>query len=110
MKAISIKQPYASLISENKKIFEIRSWPIKHRGKILICSTKLPFIKDKLCGYALCVCKIEDCRPMSILDAEKAYVTYKKGFFCWVLKDIKLIKPFKIIGQQGLYDINYPNI
>lgn len=36
MKAISIKQPWASLIAEGVKDIENRSWPTKFRGRVLI--------------------------------------------------------------------------
>lgn len=42
MKAISIKNPFASLIANGKKIYEVRSWTTKHRGGLLICSTQKP--------------------------------------------------------------------
>lgn len=36
MKAITIKQPWATLIALGEKRFETRSWQTKHRGKIAI--------------------------------------------------------------------------
>lgn len=36
MKAVTIIQPYASLIAEGLKEIETRSWPTKYRGLILI--------------------------------------------------------------------------
>jgi len=36
MKAISIKQPWASFIIEGYKNIENRTWPTKFRGRILI--------------------------------------------------------------------------
>ena len=36
MKAITIKQPWASLIAEGYKEYEFRSWNTKYRGDILI--------------------------------------------------------------------------
>ncbi|MBG9730810.1 2-oxoglutarate dehydrogenase E1 [Lysinibacillus sphaericus] len=40
MKAITIKQPWATLISLNEKKLETRSWLTKHRGKIAIHAGK----------------------------------------------------------------------
>jgi len=40
MKALSIWQPLASLIVLGKKECETRSWPIQHRGKLLIHASK----------------------------------------------------------------------
>lgn len=40
MKAITIKQPWATLIALREKQFETRSWQTKHRGKIAIHAGK----------------------------------------------------------------------
>jgi len=40
MKAITIKQPWATLIALREKQFETRSWQTKHRGEIAIHSGK----------------------------------------------------------------------
>lgn len=38
MKALSVRQPWASLIASGYKRFEIRTWPTRHRGPLLICA------------------------------------------------------------------------
>lgn len=40
MKAITIKQPWATLIAEGYKEYEFRTWKIKYRGDILIHAGK----------------------------------------------------------------------
>lgn len=40
MKALSIWQPWASLIAMGLKRFETRSWQTSYRGPLLICSAK----------------------------------------------------------------------
>lgn len=40
MKAITIKQPWATLIALGEKRFETRSWRTKHRGKMAIHAGK----------------------------------------------------------------------
>lgn len=40
IKAISIHQPWASLIASGVKKFETRSWSTRHRGPLLICASK----------------------------------------------------------------------
>ena len=40
MKAITIKQPYATLIAEGLKEYEFRTWKTKYRGEILIHAGK----------------------------------------------------------------------
>ena len=40
MKTLTIKQPYASLIKENIKEYEFRTWKTNYRGEILIHAGK----------------------------------------------------------------------
>ena len=41
MKAITIKQPWATLIAKGYKEYEFRTWKTKYRGEILIHSGKV---------------------------------------------------------------------
>ena len=40
MKVLTVKQPWASLIVNEHKKYEFRSWKTKYRGKILIHAGK----------------------------------------------------------------------
>jgi hypothetical protein len=40
MKAISLWEPWASLIRTGAKTYETRSWPTRYRGELLICAAK----------------------------------------------------------------------
>ena len=56
MKAITIKQPWASLIASGKKRNETRSWNTKYRGPVLIHAGKKiekEYLKDYLFSDAL---------------------------------------------------------
>jgi len=105
-KALSIHQPYADFIKSGLKIMEIRSWQTHYRGKIIICSTKNPYYDNKLCGYTLCVADIVDCRLMKKTDEKYAAIKYIPGYFSWILNNIKIINPKKIIGKQGLFNVS----
>jgi hypothetical protein len=110
MRALSIHQPYADLIIARKKIYEIRSWQTNYRGKILICSTKNPYHKNKLCGYALGIAELFSIEKMKPSHCELAHIEFIENVYAWQLSNIKKIKPFPIKGQQGLFNINHPNI
>ena len=64
MKAVSIKQPWASLIAAGIKTLEIRPWPTEHRGKLVICSSRRPVLEHLPLGQALCTVEVVDCRLM----------------------------------------------
>ena len=40
MKALSVKQPWASCIIDGGKTVECRTWKTSYRGPLLICSSK----------------------------------------------------------------------
>ena len=40
--ALSLRQPWATLLVHGRKMIEIRSWSTSHRGKLLIHAAKLP--------------------------------------------------------------------
>lgn len=41
IKAITLHQPYASLVAVGAKEYETRSWDTSHRGPLLICAAKV---------------------------------------------------------------------
>ena len=51
MKAITVKQPWASLIVEGIKDIENRTWPTKYRGKVLIHAAASSWSWDKFSSY-----------------------------------------------------------
>jgi hypothetical protein len=51
MKALSLIQPWASLIVLGEKRIETRSWPTRHRGHLAIHANKnLPDDRRRLCN------------------------------------------------------------
>lgn len=76
MKVVTIKQPWATLIMQQDKRFEFRSWQTKYRGELLIHAGKgidkeamnrlakyIP--KDMQTGKILGKVKLVDCIKMS---------------------------------------------
>lgn len=107
MKAISIKQPWASLIASGEKTLEIRSWQTKVRGDVLLCSSANPKIKGLLSGYALAVAEIVDRRPFMRKDAKLACCGYEPGLYAWELTNIRKIKAFPVKGKLGFFHIEF---
>jgi hypothetical protein len=108
MKCLSIKQPYASLILNGIKTIELRAWQTNYRGKILICSCKQPIIKNELCGYALCIIDL-----INVIKTEKTHlknacvndIYFNENLYSWIIGNVTKIKPFKITGQQKLFEL-----
>jgi hypothetical protein len=107
MKAISLRQPWASMIASGEKKIETRKWFTKYRGDILIVASKSPKIPGLPVGKALCIARLIDCRKMTKADEAVARCEIYPGAFAWVLDDIRPIKPFEVKGQLGIYEVEY---
>lgn len=130
MKTLSIIEPWASLIKEQVKYIETRSWKTNYRGKIYIhASLKkvskkdekinklISLLKDKnfKYGYIIAEATIVDCQYMDEKFLEKIkenkieYLCgeYKIGRYAWILEDIKPLQvPIKTKGSLGLWNYN----
>ena len=128
MKALTVKQPWATLISEGIKKYEFRSWKTNYRGKILIHAgagidkeklkefkkLNLEFPKKRIVAVA----EIEDCLELTdelndkiIKEKNIAYGNKKRTGYAWKLKNIKKINnPKEINGKLGLWNIDDINI
>ncbi len=107
MKALSLHQPWATYITQGQKTIETRTWPTGHRGDLLIVSTKKPEYKGCLCGFALCVVNLVNCRKMLISDEAGARCKWRPGLWAWDLTEIRKIEPFRVRGHQRLYDVKF---
>lgn len=131
MFAISLLQPWASLVTMGVKTVETRSWSTRHRGPILIHASKgkageifaedLPFKKyipafnvlpfGAIIGMATIdqILRVED---FDLDDAmmnkltleEKAFGDYTQGRYGWLLSDpISFDIPIPARGMPGLW-------
>jgi hypothetical protein len=137
VKALTIWQPYASLIGA--KTIETRGWATSHRGELLICAAArcdrlvqgflagreiqralaalLPgampnriTIDDLPLGAAVAVVELVDCLPVgdlptSFIRRELPFGDFRPGRFGWLFKRIRRIKPFPVVGRQGLFEV-----
>lgn len=106
--ALSVRQPWASLIAAGLKSAEIRSRPIKYRGELLICASARPVYDDLPTGVALCLVDLVDCRPMIPTDETIAGVKHLPDHFSWILANPRPITQFAVKGQLGLFTVNLP--
>lgn len=129
MKALTISQPFASLIVDGEKKFENRTWECLYRGYLAIHAGKGTQYLDKqeLAKYPtsqiIGVCRVANCLHVpSIRDAvraEKGFGSYSydelcemfynehfEGPYAIILDDItKLDTPIVISGKQGLWNV-----
>lgn len=133
MKALSLWQPWASLIALGLKRIETRSWGTPYRGLIAIHAAKRwtreerEFLEDLAedfpgripaelakppLGAVVCVACLADCRRMDsrwcagLTDLERAVGAHLPGRYAWVLEDVRpLATPYPLRGYQALWDL-----
>jgi hypothetical protein len=120
MKALSIKQPWAELILQGKKTIELRKWNTKFRGEFFIHASGN--VDWKACerfglrGLSL-QCLVGKARLVSVVEYEKEKNFLKSvnkhlassygdlPLYGFVLKNVKRIKPIKVKGALGFFDV-----
>ena len=105
MKALSIKGEWAVLIRDGSKTIETRVWKTEYRGKLLLCASKKP--ETELSGKAFAIVELVDCRKMIEDDETDAMCIIYPRANSWFFKNLKLIKPFPVKGQLGLFEVDY---
>jgi len=123
MKAITLWQPWASLIAIGAKRIETRNWATRYRGPLAIHASKrvpwdieafyaeepLPYalidagyetFADLPFGVVLATCRLVDVLPTTdefltnvLLTPEWNYGDYSPGRFAWLLDDITRLDP-----------------
>lgn len=105
MKALSIKEPYASLIMSGKKTIETRKWTTNYRGDILLCASKNP--KSEISGKAFAIARLLTIREMLPCDVPAACCDVYPGAYSWFLTDLILLQtPIEVKGKLGLFDVD----
>ncbi|MEM7552601.1 MAG: ASCH domain-containing protein, partial [Cyanobacteria bacterium P01_A01_bin.84] len=136
LKAISLWQPWASLIPLGLKHYETRSWKTNYRGKLLICSiaksTKTQYQHYlKICnelklpawdynfphGCVIAICDLVDCIEITsefIAQQSQTEILcgdWQVGRYAWKLDNIQPIsEPFPIKGKQRLFNVPFSKV
>lgn len=112
MKALTICQPYAELIARGVKPIENRTWRTPYRGSLAIHAGKnrswldhddLTEYPEMAFGAIVAVATLISCvqvgeLPVALRDHEHA-----NGPWCWVLADVRRVKPLACVGAMGLW-------
>lgn len=116
MKAITLKQPWASLVRDELKGVETRSWRTSHKGDLAIHAGLT--VDEEKCiefhydpetierGVILCVVNLVACvqfpNPRVSPDA---YGDYTAGRYGWIFENVRRVEPpIKAKGMQGLWN------
>ena len=129
MKVISIKEPFATLITNGTKKIETRSWKTNYRGETFIHASGKSLAKEFLTndyvvdlikdmdmnyGNIICRCNLVDCIYMDeeFLEYIKQNPTeynvgeYKLGRYAWVMEDIEPIYPIPAKGKLNIWNFD----
>lgn len=121
MKALTICQPYAELIARGEKLIENRAWSTPYRGLLAIHAGKsrewldhddLTEYPDMVFGAVIAIATLADCIhlrgvPNELPEAwvyDPRYADHANGPWCWVLADVRRIRPMPCNGSQGLWE------
>lgn len=110
MRALSVKQPWASLIISGRKTLEVRSWSTNYRGPIIVCASAAPdrargmalLTGDECLGHAVGIVELVGVREGRSEDATRALVD-PTGLLVWELACATPIKPVRVLGKLGLW-------
>lgn len=128
MKVLSIREPFATLIKEKKKLIETRSFKTNYRGELYIhASLTKSNLEDKSSeffkiindlsfdpGYIICKCRIVDCIYMTeeYIESikknnyeEYLFGNYEVGRYAWILDEIEVLdEKISVKGKLGIWN------
>lgn len=132
IKALTLWQPWATLIALGAKQVETRSWSTSYRGPLVIHAAKRPVKHEEITapiaqalnehglepdalplGAVLCLCKLTDVERVETLkprlwSGEVAFGNYAPGRYGWLLELVKCApSPIPVAGKQGLWTWQY---
>lgn len=121
MRALTICQPYATLIIRGDKRVENRTWPTSHRGPMYIHAGKskawldegdLQRFPNMPFGAVVGIAQLVDCVKYQpyVTSSDKypwlADNEHANGPWCWILDKVVPIGPWPWRGAQGLFEID----
>ena len=134
MKAITISQPYASLIATGDKVVENRTWATKHLGPLAIHAglgtqyMTRQQLRAVTTSAVLCVVDVVGCLPISVIRHQalsqpgstvpEMSMTWSdlfrhvhtEGPVCWLLSNLRrYTEPIPQTGARGLWTWHEPD-
>ena len=130
LRALTIGEPYASLIMSGEKWVENRTWPTNHRGLLAIHAGKGTQYLDRKqlaaypAGCVLGIVELVACTPMPLTVLEGTRLQdiginpdefcdheHTEGPWCWILRNPQRYRdPQPAKGKQGLWSWTEPDM
>jgi hypothetical protein len=109
MKALTVRQPWATMIAKGIKTREYRSWNPSYRGPLLICAGKKiereplamlerehPHIVRIPTGVMLCV-----------VELSRVEWDFESNCWAWILSDPRPVVELPVKGKLSLFHVDY---
>ncbi len=134
MKALTLIQPWATLVALGEKQIETRSWDTKYRGPLAIHAGKKidksvfdqPYYKEIFekynitasnipTGSIIATCNLSNTQPTEYLhdiisSKEFCFGNYSPNRFGWMLSDVHILdNPIPAKGMLGLWEFDELN-
>ena len=115
MKALTVKQPWASLIASGEKSIELRTWTTKYRGLVIItsaagrsCTPDGRAVRKRVgdatpLGQVVCLVELLDVRPATPDDEQRAGCVPVSGEYAWELKLVAQLEGIPVKGKLQLW-------
>lgn len=111
LKALSIKNPWAELIAQDKKTIEVRPKRTNYRGDIVICSSAAPVIKGMTGGAMLAIAELYEVKPLKNLTKEEWELTFipkhqrNDNGYGWFIRNVRRVVEYPVKGQLGIWNL-----
>lgn len=127
MKAISIRQPWANLIIEGKKIIEIRKSNTDYRGLLLIHAARIRginefkranidpqsknlYVEQAIIGFVILKDVVKLSRKLWLQTRDKHLIpeewSDEKIKYAWILESPRKIKPIYYLGLPKIFSVS----
>lgn len=117
MKALSLREPWASWVVDGRKSIEIRTWKTNYRGELFIHASKtidkrVTKRKDFDLGYIIGKVDLVDCfkytKEQFVVDLPKhlnKIEWYNVRLYGFKLSNPKRIKPIPYKGKLNIFEV-----
>lgn len=115
MKALTIRQPWASLIASRHKTIELRTWTTDYRGPLVVTAAKTVErvrrypMTDPPLGVTVCLVRLVGIRRAHPGDAHAACVEHTENlapYYAWILDDVRPLVATPVRGMQSIWEID----
>lgn len=105
LKALTIRQPWASLVVDGEKNVENRTWSTNYRGVLVIhagsqIDSEAPHPTDGPTGAIIGTVRVVDC----VQDSDSEWAI--PGQWHWILSDPRPCRPRPAKGSQGFWSLS----